>query len=478
VLLASLVPALILFAAAGVYAYSTAKRLLEEELGRSVAAVAAAAAAGIGGDLLLTVEPGDELEPTRTYRALHKYLSEVKAAASLRRISAFDLDGRVRVDVASAPLPVGSPFPELAKDAVELAELSAGRPTTSRVLFRATNGRFYKTGYAPIFHRGQVVAAIAVEGDAAFFSPLQRLLQVHAGLLVLISILLCVTAALTSAAIARPLLRLGASAQRIGEGDLGTPIPPQPVREVGELALALEKMRKALVDRDTQLKMMLAGVAHEVKNPLGGIQLFAGALSEQSDLSPESQSHIGRIQGEIEALKRIVDDFLAFAKERRVASAPVAMDALLRSVSAQLSPEASSKSIEIQVQAEPGTVVGDESLLGSALGNLVKNAIAASSAGMRIRLFGTQKAPHYCVAVMDEGGGIAPHIQPKVFEPFFTTREKGTGLGLALARKIAQSHGGDITFRSKPGETAFELALPFTASDSLPKVTDGQIAHR
>jgi signal transduction histidine kinase len=159
-------------------------------------------------------------------------------------------------------------------------------------------------------------------------------------------------------------------------------------------------------------------------------------------------------------LKRIVEDFLAFAKERKLQTSPFPARALLESAAQHLAGEAEGKQVKLEVQAEDATLEGDQNLLTSALVNLVKNAVQISSAGQRVTLGGQRLASDYELTVRDEGPGVAAELQARIFEPFFTTREKGTGLGLPLAKKLAEAHHGQLTLRSRPGETVFTLRLP------------------
>jgi signal transduction histidine kinase len=177
----------------------------------------------------------------------------------------------------------------------------------------------------------------------------------------------------------------------------------------------------------------------------------------------EARSHLTKIRRELQYLKRIVEDFLAFAKEQKLQVAPLDAKALLDSAAQHLTGEAEGKSVTLTVDAEPATISGDVSLLTSALVNLVKNAVQISTAGQRVTLKGRPVGSRYVFEVKDEGPGIANELQARIFEPFFTTREKGTGLGLPLARKLAEAHRGTLTLESKPGETTFRLDLPIAS---------------
>lgn len=460
-LVAFLLPTLLVLALTGTAVYALARAALEEELGQSLSALAAATASQVSAERMLLIEPGDDVQATRTWRNLVRLLEEVQRASGLRRVYVVDRQGRVRADVGGG-LPVGAEVPELARDRLELARVFAGERAASQVLFQGSNGLLYKTGYAPIRLGEEVVGAVAVEGSATFFAPLARLSRSFTAASLVALALLAAVALLTARGLARPLRRLMDSALRIARGDLTTPVRPEPTLEIGVLARELEAMRGALESRDRQLKLMLAGVAHEVRNPLGGIALFTGLLAE--DLSAgahaDAASHVARIRQEVDYLQRIVEDFLAFAREQPLAHAPLEAPALLAQAAELLSAEAQARGVRLELQAEPTLLEGDGSLLASALVNLVKNAVQASPQGGRVRLTGRSEGPRYTVRVEDEGPGVPAAERERIFEPFFTTREKGTGLGLPLARKIARAHGGELRLESSLAGAAFTLELP------------------
>ena len=463
-LLAFLIPTLLVLWVGGFGLYRASRNVLEEELGRSLSAIAASVSSQLKGERVLSVEAADAVgEGSRTWRSLTAQLTETKQRTGVRRILVVDSDRRARLDVGGPLMPV-TEATELLRDSGELERVLAGERASSQVLFEGKDGLLYKTGYAPLLSEGKVVGVVAIEGSAAFFGPLTRLRNAFVGLAALTLLLLAVTAVLSARALATPLERLVSAALRIGGGDLSTKVAGEPTLEIGILARELESMREALESRDRQLKLMLGGVAHEVKNPLGGIELFAGLLDEElvaaSPDVAEARAHLGKIRRELQYLKRIVEDFLVFAKEQKLNLAPLDAKALLESAAQHLAGEATGKSVVIDVDAQATMIHCDASLLTSALVNLVKNAVQISAAGQHVTLTGRQREGGYVFEVRDAGPGIPTELQARIFEPFFTTREKGTGLGLPLARKLVEAHRGTVTIDSKPGETVFRIVLP------------------
>ncbi|WP_373046778.1 sensor histidine kinase [Vulgatibacter sp.] len=461
---AYLLPSLLGLAALGYYVDALARRALEEELGRKVTAVAAAAAATMPADRIAFLRPGDE--QTRTYRNVHERLEELRAATGVRRLLLFAPDERALVD-AGGDAPIGAPLPELARDRFELTGVLAGEAQASQLLFEE-GGALFKAGYAPVREGDRVVAAVLAEGSAASFAVLREFRASLLGLGLVAAIGVVAVAFLFSRTLVSPIRRLAAAARRIGGGDLATPVPHAATEELGSLAATLEEMREELLARDRQLQMMLAGIAHEVRNPLGGMELYSGLLLEELAGDAEKARQVQRIRREIEHLGRLVNEFLDYARERPLATEEVAAAALLEEAAALSAPEASTRGVTLEVQAAGASVHCDPAQVKRALLNLARNAVQASPPGSKVELRALPAGDRVRLEVVDRGAGVPAGSEARIFEPFFTTREKGTGLGLAFVRRIAEEHGGAVRHEPTPGGGAtFVLELPAAASTAV-----------
>ncbi len=457
---AHLLPALLALAGISLAAWSVARRALENELGQRLASAAGAAGSGLSLDLLLALQPGDE--PTRTYRHAEDQLGRALAATGLRRFAVFTPDGRSVVDSAGSP--IGALLGDLSRDQLELRQLWAGSPTASELLFQGKDGRFYKTGYAPLGIDGRTRAGILAEGDAAFFAVLGQLRRRLIALGLAGAFLIALASLLAARTVTGPIRELAAASERIGAGDLATPVAP--ARGGGaELALfsgTLEDMRRALQDRDQEMQMMLSGIAHEVRNPLGGVELFAGLLRESLPPDGEPAQHVRRVQQELAHLKAVVEDFLDYARRTKVELQAVEARALGEEVVALVESELEARKVRCELAIDPRlSFRGEPVLLRRALLNLVQNAIQASPEGGPLRLACERGPAGVRWTVEDAGPGIPADRREEVFKPFYTTRQQGTGLGLAFVRKIAEAHGGTVSIGSSPlGGARLELALP------------------
>jgi len=319
----------------------------------------------------------------------------------------------------------------------------------------------YKRGYARVGDTGFAV----VEASAQYLDALAafRRWLVVGGIVSLAMIV--VLAAWLSRRMTGPLERLATAAERIGQGDLAKSVVVETRDEIGYLASRLDEMRAALRARDERMQMMLAGIAHEVRNPLAGMTLFAGILLDELDQRDERRGHVAKIAREIGYLERVVNDFLEYARRPKPELLDVSCDALLAEV-AQL---ATTSDVAVESDSATGLVAhADRAQLRRALLNLAKNAVQAAAAeGYRgrgaVRLSARKRANELALSVWNRGKEISPAVCERLFQPFFTTREKGTGLGLAFVSEIAVDHGGRVEVASASGETTFTVVLPIAA---------------
>ncbi len=267
--------------------------------------------------------------------------------------------------------------------------------------------------------------------------------------------------ALVLAAVRRDLARLLAGIARLREGG---DAPIGGLRgEFGAVASAVSAMAAARARAESErrrterlaaLGRLVGGVAHEVRNPLNALRLHAARIERRL---PQSAPLVARLVDEIARLDAVVTRMLAFGRtaERRE---PVDLGTLAERTARLFGVEAAARGVALQVARDGGetVVAGDPVPLEQLLINLVANALDAAPRGTAVELR-VERGP--ILRVRDRGAGIAPADRAHVFDPFYTTKPDGNGLGLSIAHEIAHAHGATLTFTSEPGATEFVLAF-------------------
>jgi signal transduction histidine kinase len=256
-------------------------------------------------------------------------------------------------------------------------------------------------------------------------------------------------------------------------------------RHVNAARAAERRARSA--ERLAEIGAMTGGLAHEIKNPLSTIGLNAQLLSEgvdDSDLDPDTKRRLGNrvaaLRRETERLRGILQDFLEFAGQIRLDARPIDAGAIVSELVDFYHPEAKRLGVTLRADVPAGESLiarADPKLLKQALLNLMINAtqaIAGPSPAepgspprgeviLRARAHPAtdDRAATITIHVIDTGPGIAPDVLARIFEPYFTTKAGGSGLGLPTARRIIEEHGGRLDVHSEPGRgTDFCMVLP------------------
>jgi signal transduction histidine kinase len=210
-----------------------------------------------------------------------------------------------------------------------------------------------------------------------------------------------------------------------------------------------------LKDTLARLGELTAGLAHEFRNGLATIHGYARLLDLDALANPQ-RTYVEGLRAETDALGQIVTNFLSFARPTQLAVAPVAMQPLAGRVADDIRADAERLGGRVDVGGSWATVDGDEVLLRQAISNLARNAIeACEEAGIvpAIQIYGEvdREARLLRLHVTDNGPGIDAAHRERIFRPFFTTKQKGTGLGLALVQKIVVTHNGRVHALPAPG---------------------------
>lgn len=277
----------------------------------------------------------------------------------------------------------------------------------------------------------------------------------------------------------RPLGRLRDAAQRIASGDYASRIDEVGPAEVADLAHEFNVMGHAIEERERELVRserlvavgkMAAMITHEVRNPLSSIGLNTELLEEELQaLPPEQAVEAGAlcraITTEVDRLTGITEEYLQFARLPKPKLQRESLARLVRDLTDFEREQLVMRGVTLEVDVEDDLppVLVDEGQMRQSLLNLLRNAADAVEevGGGTVSVTARAAGSMVEVRVADEGTGISAELVSKLFEPFFSTKDGGTGLGLALTQQIIREHGGDILVDSEPGHGAvFVVALP------------------
>jgi len=436
------------------------RRSLEQQMSDNLVAVAKLSAAGLNGNLVRRLRPGLGMENFRLYKTMTARLRRSQELVGSRRIYVFNRKGESYLDTQEN-VPIGRLYPRLKiSDRLEVMRAWQGESTHS-VLFQEGDV-FYMNGYAPVYEGEEVAAVVGVEIGAGFIGTLrvfEQSVYMFAGLSALLTVILALGLART---ITGPIQRLVRAAREIGRGNLQQAVDTSGNDELGYLSESMEEMRRKLMARDAQLRQMLAGVAHEIRNPLGGIEIYAGLIADDlPDADPRKQ-HIQKVIGEVRNLNKVISGFMDFARPTPPNPQWILVAPLIDESAFLLAPDVSAAGIDIKLDVAPDLrVYVDPEQLKRALFNLMKNALQAMRQGGCLTVRSLALDDEVTIEVEDTGPGMAPEVRQRLFEPFFTTKEKGSGLGLAIVQRIIEGNGGYVTVESQEGRgTVFRVSVP------------------
>jgi len=226
--------------------------------------------------------------------------------------------------------------------------------------------------------------------------------------------------------------------------DVGSGLAGRNVTKSSELQIRLIRASE-LNSHLREMNLAAAGLAHETRNPLNIIRGMAQMISKQNDTPSEIREKVRAIVDETDKVTAQLNEFINYSRPREIRRAKLALDSVVNEVVRALAYDIEEKKIKLETKGEPMTIEADEQLLRQALFNLVLNAIQAVGENGRIQIV-TQKvsASEATVKVGDDGPGVPPERRQEIFKPYFTTNQKGTGLGLAVVQQIVLAHGWEI----------------------------------
>jgi two-component system nitrogen regulation sensor histidine kinase GlnL len=236
------------------------------------------------------------------------------------------------------------------------------------------------------------------------------------------------------------------------------------LRDVTERLLLREQMWR--MEQYASLSTLASGLQHEIKNPITALSLHVQLLEERlrcnGAVGPVAEV-IGVLKAEVRRLNLTLERFRNFASLQRLHLRRVDVQEVLEEVARLIRPQAAQQNVRLELVRGEGALPRltlDHEKIEQAVLNLVLNALEAMPEGGELSLRAAVEEGQLRVVVRDSGPGIPPEIQDHIFRPYFSTKDRGTGIGLTLAEKLVRQHRGQLDFRTAPGGTSFTITLP------------------
>ena len=449
---------LVAFVALSIPLYWYGRSALEDELDKRLASTAQIAARQVQGDLLnnLVKEPALLTVRSTLERELSAYLIDGIEGIAVFSQGGDELASRSRGDNEPPSLPI-------------LLEMVTGMADTGTSvvseLYQLPGGDYFKAAAAAVQVDASDPPVLVVWGGADFMAVIDQMVG-SVFWIVLVSIVVAVSLAIVfSRSLIRPVMDLSNYAKSIQKNIYSGEVSLGRSDELGDLNRSLAEMHGEIRQHEESMKQLLSGIAHEIKNPLGGMEIYTGLLEEalaegasDEDIA-ERRSYLEKVTQELGHLKQIVLEYLDYARPLKGHPEPLQVEAVLEDIHRILEPELKQKGV-IYHHSGTGVILGDESKLRRVFVNLLKNSLEAVDEEGTIAITVESRDSRIRVEVSDNGSGIAEEHIGKIFDPYFTTQDKGYGLGLAIVKNIIDEMNGTIIVQSEAGQgTRFTLSF-------------------
>ena len=273
---------------------------------------------------------------------------------------------------------------------------------------------------------------------------------------------------LVAQALTARIKRVEQAARKVAGGDFSNPIKADSDDEIGQLATAFDNMQRQLARLDTARKQFIASASHELRTPIFSLGGFIELL-EDEELDEETRAQfLAQLRGQVARMRKLATELLDLSRLESGAlelrPEPTDVGQLAREVADEFTPAVATHEAELEVRTatDPIEIECDPERVAQVMRILLDNALVHTPTGTTIVVSAAREDGHVTLEVADSGLGIRHQTMPHIFEPFFTSADgaRGAGLGLAIARELADQMHGQLTVRSAPGQTAFKLSLP------------------
>jgi len=258
--------------------------------------------------------------------------------------------------------------------------------------------------------------------------------------------------------ITKPLDKLVSFSNQIGKSNFNISVPHKLKGEIKVLADAMEKMRGDLSMNQKEKENMLAQIAHEIRNPLGGIELLTNLTKEDLAKGKVKEEYLNKILSEINGLKSLISSYLNYSRPSHPSPSPTNISEVVDEVKNIFQIDMNKKNVKLKVNIELSKIWFDNSHLRQVIMNLLSNSLEAIHMNGEIIISSFTKENKNHISISDNGVGITGENMNHIFDPFYTTKKEGTGLGLAISKKLCAENNSQLLAESVNGKgTTFTI---------------------
>ena len=320
----------------------------------------------------------------------------------------------------------------------------------------------------PLYFNGKIARVVVFSAplrDVARNVALIRRQIIIAGV---VALLFAVLAGwIVASALTRRIKRIEQAAGKVAAGDFSQQLPVDSVDELGQLAAAFNEMQRQLAQLEGARRRFIATASHELRTPIFSLGGFVELLEDEDLDEATRRQFLGQVHAQVERLQGLTADLLDLSRLEsgtlELRAEPTDVGLLARDVTGEFAPVLAQHGsiLDLDLATGPVMAVCDPDRVAQIVRILVDNAIGHTPPGTAIAVHVAAENGHARLDVRDGGLGIKRDALPRVFEPFFTSDDRqGAGLGLAIARELAEQMDGHLAVQSAPGRTTFTLALP------------------
>lgn len=433
--------------------------VLEDALGDQLKRISHLVSVSLDQNLVSTLVQEPQL--TNVRRLLEEDLSRF-AAAGIDGLTLYRNDGSILAQDRQSK----GQLTQLTSALPGLLSLNADQNVAVSEIYQLENGRHVKAAALPLHASPTEDVILVIWAGASYMTIIQ---QMTGSLfwIILVSILIAISLTLVfSRSLIKPVRQLSAYARSIQTSLNTHPVDLERKDEFGDLNRSLMEMHAEIRRQEESARQLLAGIAHEIKNPLGGMEIYSGLLRDELGALPDHEKvgelgdYLSKITRELHHLEQIVQEYLDYARPLKSVIESVAIREVYENIIALLEPQLKTADQTVILSGE-AHIQADRSKLQRVFLNLIKNGLEASAEGGQVRIEIKEIGNQISIAFHDKGTGIPETDWERIFEPYFSTRDRGFGLGLAIVQSIVHEMDGTILVQSSsPEGTVIQLILP------------------